>query len=94
MNLSLDLSEEAARKALGWDDGGYSERSIDPEEIDLIITATLTGDVLVPSNAALLRRKLGLKNAICFDLNAACSGFVYALNVAEKYDCCECYSSE
>ena len=81
---SLDLSEEAARKALGWDDGGYSERSIDPEEIDLVITATLTGDVLVPSNAALLRRKLGLKNAICFDLNAACSGFVYALNVAES----------
>lgn len=81
---SVDLSAEAARKALGWDEGGYSERSIDPEEIDLVITATLTGDVLVPSNAALLRRKLGLKNAICFDLNAACSGFVYALNVAES----------
>ena len=39
---------------------------------------------MVPSNAAILRRRLGLENAACFDLNAACSGFVYALTVAES----------
>lgn len=81
---STDLAETASRKALGWTDGGYAERTIKPEDIDLIVFATVTPDVLVPSNAAILRRRLGLENAACFDLNAACSGFVYALTVAES----------
>ena len=80
---STDLSVVAARQALGWDEGGYTERYVDPDEIDLIIYATITPDVLVPSNAGLLRRRLGLRNAAAFDLNAACSGFVYGLTVAE-----------
>lgn len=79
----LDLSEAAARQALGWEPGSYSERRIEPEEIDLIVYATVTPDVLMPSNAAILRRRLGLENAAAFDLNAACSGFVYAATVAE-----------
>lgn len=81
---STDLAEAASRQALGWDEGGYAERTINAEEIDLVVFATVTADVLVPSNAAILRRRLGLVNAACFDLNAACSGFVYALTVAES----------
>ena len=57
---STDLAETASRKALGWTDGGYAERTINPEDIDLIVFATVTPDVLVPSNAAILRRRLGL----------------------------------
>ncbi len=80
---TTDLAEQASRQAMGWIEGGYSEREINPEEIDLVVLSTVTADVLVPSNAAIIRRRLGLKNAACFDLNAACSGFIYALTVAE-----------
>lgn len=80
----LDLSEAAARRALGWEEGDYSERRVDPEEIDLVIYSTITPDVMVPSCAAVLRRRLGLKNAVAFDLNAACSGFIYGLTVADS----------
>lgn len=78
-----DLAEKASRQALGWSEGGYSERKIDPKEIDLVVFSTVTADTLVPSNAAIIRRRLGLEKAACFDLNAACSGFIYALTVAE-----------
>ena len=82
---ATDLAEAAARQALGLADGGWREdgEAIDPASIDLVIYATITPDVLVPSAAGLLRRRLGLENAIAFDLNAACTGFVYGLTVAE-----------
>ena len=71
---ATDLAEAAARQALGLADGGWREdgEAIDPASIDLVIYATITPDVLVPSAAGLLRRRLGLENAIAFDLNAAC----------------------
>ena len=80
---NVDLAEVASRAALGWDDGGYTVRSISAEEIDLVIYSSVTPDAIVPSDAALLRRRLGLVNAVCFDINAACSGFVYAVSIAE-----------
>ncbi len=80
---NADLGEQASRRALGWEDGGFAERRIDPDEIDLVLCATVTPDVVVPSAAGMLRRRLGLSRAIAFDVNAACSGFVYALTVAE-----------
>lgn len=80
---NVDLAEGAARQALGWADGGYSERKIAPEEIDLIIYSTITPDEMVPTCAAVLRRRLGLVNAAAFDMNAACSGFIYGLTIAE-----------
>lgn len=83
---SLDLAETAARQALGWEGAlpGFEQQSaFEPEDIDLVLFATLTPDALLPSSAALLRRRLGLVNAVSFDLNAACSGFVYSLTVAE-----------
>ncbi len=81
---NVDLAEQAARKALGWDEGDYNERRVDAGEIDLIVYSTATPDVLVPTCAALLRRRLGLENAVAFDMNAACTGFIYALGVAES----------
>ena len=79
-----DLAEAAAKEALGWLEGGFAERSFDAGEIDLLIFATITPDAVVPSMAALLKRRLGLTNAIAFDINAACTGFVYGLTVAES----------
>lgn len=81
---NVDLAEAAARRALGWEEGDFNERRIDPGEIDLIVYSTATPDVLVPTCAALLRRRLGLVNAVAFDMNAACTGFIYGLSIAES----------
>lgn len=81
---NVDLAESAARQALGWSEGGFADHTFGPEDIDLIVYSTVTPDVIVPSCAALLRRRLRLSNAVCFDLNAACTGFVYAVTVAES----------
>ena len=81
---NVDLAEAAARRALGWEDADYSERRVEPEEIDLIVYSTATPDVMVPTCAALLRRRLGLVNAAAFDMNAACTGFIYGLTIAES----------
>ena len=82
MKLAADF-RQAAREALGWDAGGFAERCLEAGEIDLVVFATITPDTVVPSMAGLLRRRLGLENAIAFDVNAACTGFVYGLTVAE-----------
>lgn len=71
----LDLAAAAARQALG---------DLDLSTIGLVIVATVTPDKLVPSMAALVKKELGLDNAVAFDLNTACSGFVYSLWVAES----------
>lgn len=81
---ATDLAESAARKALGWDAGGYSERRFAAEDIDLLVFATISPDSVAPSAAGLLRRRLGLSQAIAFDVNAACTGFVYGLTIAES----------
>lgn len=57
---------------------------VEASEIDLIIVATMTPDYLSPSTACLVQEYIGANKAMAFDLNAACSGFVYALSVAEK----------
>lgn len=57
------------------------KRGISPEEIDCIICATVTPDMLFPSTANLISAKVGAKNAFSFDISAACSGFLYALTL-------------
>jgi 3-oxoacyl-[acyl-carrier-protein] synthase-3 len=70
-----DMGAKAAAKAL-------ARAGLKPEDIDLVIVATMTPDVPFPSTACLLQAKLGLRRDIpCFDVSAACSGFVYALQV-------------
>ena len=73
-----DLALPAARNALG-------EAKVNPGELDLIIVATGTPDMLFPSTACIVQDRLGAKNAVAFDLSAACSGFVFALSVADQY---------
>jgi 3-oxoacyl-[acyl-carrier-protein] synthase-3 len=71
-----DMGAKAAAKALG-------RAGLTPADVDLLIVATMTPDVPFPSTACLLQAKLGLRRDIpCFDISAACSGFVYALQVA------------
>lgn len=72
-----DLAVEAARVCL-------ANRGIDASEIEVIIVATVTPDMLFPATACLVQDKLGAKGAWGFDLSAACSGFPYALQVGAK----------
>lgn len=72
------LAVEAARRAL--EDAGTA-----PEELDLIICGTATGDYIWPSTACLIQEALGAKRAGAFDLVAACSGFVYGLETAANF---------
>lgn len=73
-----DLAYEASVRAL-------KKAGLNPEDIDLIIVATVTPDMLVPASACLLQQKLEAKNAAAFDINGACTGFIFALSVAEKF---------
>ncbi|MBV8619440.1 MAG: ketoacyl-ACP synthase III [Curvibacter sp.] len=73
---SSDLALEAARKAL-------EAASLSPDQLDLIIVATSTPDMVFPSTACILQHKLGNAGAAAFDVQAVCSGFVYALSVAD-----------
>jgi len=73
-----DLGAAAAQRAM--EDAGIS-----PGDVELIIVATETPDRLVPSTACIIQDRLGLVNAAAFDLNAACSGFVYALTVGSQF---------
>ena len=59
--------------------------NIEPEDIDIIIVATITPDHLTPSTACIVQGAIGAKNALAFDINVACSGFVYALSIADKF---------
>jgi 3-oxoacyl-[acyl-carrier-protein] synthase-3 len=75
---SSDLALEASRAAL-------TAAGVRPDEIDLIILATSTPDFVFPSTACLLQAKLGIKNCPAFDVQAVCSGFVYALATADSF---------
>lgn len=59
--------------------------NLDPKEVDVVIFATSTPDYIMPNAAAMTAYKTGMTNAFCFDLSAACSGFIYALEVANAY---------
>jgi len=73
-----DLAYEASKIAL-------ERADLKAKKIDLIITATVTGDMPFPSTACFIQEKVGAKNAAAFDINAACSGFLYCLYVADSF---------
>ncbi|NOQ79520.1 MAG: beta-ketoacyl-ACP synthase III [Gammaproteobacteria bacterium] len=75
---TCDLAEFAARNALEAAD-------IDPQSIDLIIVATTTPDRVFPSTACLLQQRLDIHGCPAFDVQAVCTGFVYALDIADKF---------
>lgn len=73
-----DMASEAARRAM-------AAAGVQAEDIQLIIVATVTPDMFFPSTACFVQKKIGASNAVCFDISAACSGFLYALQVARHF---------
>jgi len=76
--FTSDLGAEAAKRAMAM-------AGVTAEQIDLIIVATITPDMPFPSTACLVQHKLGAKRAAAFDLEAACSGFIYALEIGQQF---------
>jgi 3-oxoacyl-[acyl-carrier-protein] synthase III len=76
--FTSDLGAEAARRAMKM-------AGVTADQIDLIIVATITPDMPFPSTACLVQHKLGAKRAAAFDLEAACSGFIYALEIGQQF---------
>ncbi len=73
-----DLATEAAKKAL-------EQAGIQPEDLDLILVGTVTPDMPFPSTACFVQNNLGAKNAAAFDINAACPGLLYNIQIAEPF---------
>jgi 3-oxoacyl-[acyl-carrier-protein] synthase III len=76
--FTSDLATNAATRAM-------QRAGVAAAEIELIVVATITPDMPFPSTAALVQRKIGAKRAAAFDLEAACSGFIYGLEVAQQF---------
>ncbi|HAM71511.1 MAG TPA: 3-oxoacyl-ACP synthase [Verrucomicrobiales bacterium] len=76
--FTSDMAAMAAQRAM-------HASGIKPEQIDLIIVATLTPDMMFPSTACLVQQKIGAKRAAAFDIEAACSGFIYALEIGQQF---------
>ncbi|MFQ5604376.1 MAG: beta-ketoacyl-ACP synthase III [bacterium] len=76
--LNSDLAATAAQNAL-------DKAQMKVEDLDTIIVATVTGDVTFPSTACYVQQKIGAENAAAFDVQAACSGFIFALNIADGF---------
>jgi len=72
------IGEQAVR-------GLLEKTNTSPDEVDLVICATVTPDMQFPATATIISHKVGIKNAFSFDLNAACSGFIYALDAGRRY---------
>ncbi|MFH0913532.1 MAG: beta-ketoacyl-ACP synthase III [Candidatus Omnitrophota bacterium] len=81
-----DLAIKAAKIAL-------ASASLKPDDLELIIIATITPDMSFPSVASIVQNALGVKNAACFDISAACAGFVYALSTAQQFIACGTYKN-
>jgi len=73
-----DMAAKAAKRALEF-------AGVSPEQVDLIIVATITPDMLFPSVACLVQERIGARRAAAFDLEAACSGFIYAIEVGQQF---------
>jgi 3-oxoacyl-[acyl-carrier-protein] synthase-3 len=73
-----DLAVHAARRALAG-------AKLEPKDLELIIVATITPDMLFPSTACLVQENIGASNAACFDVSAACTGFIYSLSIAKNF---------
>jgi len=73
-----DLAVNAAREAL-------KNAGVKPEDLNMIIVATVTPDMQFPSTAVFVQAKLGAGNAFCFDVSAACAGFIYSVTIAQQF---------
>src|SRR5207302_4346036 len=76
--FTSDLAAQAANRAM-------RKAGVTADQIDLIIVATITPDMPFPSTACLVQRAIGARRAAAFDLEAACSGFIYGLEIAQQF---------
>ncbi len=81
-----DLAAKAALAAM-------ENAGITADDIDLILVATVTPDMFFPSTACFVQAKIGAKKAACFDVSAACSGFLYALEIAQQFITLQTYNT-
>jgi 3-oxoacyl-[acyl-carrier-protein] synthase III len=79
---TYQLAANAAKKAL-------AEAGVSAKELGLIVVGTISSHMLMPSSACFVQKELGAANAFAYDLNAACSGFLYGLDLADKYICAD-----
>ena len=77
-DTAVTMAVEAARQAL-------ADGEIDPEAVELILVSTISSERVLPCTACEVHKQLGAVHAVCFDLNAACAGFLYAYNTAQAY---------
>lgn len=84
--FTSDMASKAARIAM-------ERAGVTAEEIDLIIVATITPDMMFPSTACLVQQKIGANRAAAFDIEAACSGFIYALEIAQQFIASHTYNT-
>src|SRR5437762_13115441 len=73
-----DMAAKAALKAI-------EQANISPEEINLILVATATPDMLFPATACFVQKKIGATGAACLDISAACAGFLFGIEIAEQF---------
>src|SRR5947209_18967335 len=76
--LTSDMAAKAALKAL-------EQAEVSPEEVDLILVATATPDMLFPATACFVQKKIGAKNAACLDIAAACAGFLFGIEIGQQF---------
>lgn len=76
--FTSDLAAGAAQRAL-------KRANLSPEQLDLVVVATITPDFMFPATACLVQQKLGAFRAAAFDIEAACSGFIYALEIGQQF---------
>src|SRR5204862_7798810 len=77
--FTSDMAAKAALRAM-------AKAHISPEQIDLIIVATITPDMPFPATACLVQRQLGAYRPASFDIESACSGFIYALEIGQQFN--------
>ncbi|MFA9465902.1 MAG: beta-ketoacyl-ACP synthase III [Velocimicrobium sp.] len=77
-DTTVSMAVKAAKEAI-------KNAEIEPESIDMILFSTFSSNVILPSAACEVQKEIGASHAVCFDLNAACSGFVFAYNTAQVY---------
>ena len=81
-----DLATKAAQQAL-------KDAKLKAQDLELIIVATVTPDMQFPATACFVQANLGAKQAVCFDISAACSGFVHALTIAQQFIACATFKN-
>src|SRR5205807_4615099 len=76
--FTSDMAAKAALKAI-------KQAKISPKDVDLILLATATPDMLFPATACFVQKKIGAKNAACLDISAACAGFLFGIEIAQQF---------